>query len=900
MDQIGTRIKVEQPEPAHTTSIPGLDGSPTEDANEGLHPAKLLQANAVTESLPSRVKIDSFIPQSTVLQNANGLGRLHNNAKVHYEPETINADIPDANDSSEEPEAHESSDDSDTSYVDDENADKTYQEGSKRAATKGNKSRLPPAKTAREFFARLHEKEKQLRQEAKNNSKTHNGSRKARATKNPKANANSDLGVVAQLQQDLRNGESIRESVATTMPEMSTYTHAEQFALISNSIPDGSDNRRTKTQKRDLKLAVKSFGYKALKALDGNWLHRDMETALYNYQVTATSWMMGKELSKAGPAGGIIADEMGMGKTLMSLACVVGNPPGEIDLKKFLQTTLIIVPNQAVANQWRQEAITHLNHKISARVTIYSAKLYMSREILQDHWIVITTMHEIRQQYQARMNSADGVGDSQRYQLFELSWYRVILDEAHAIKNTNSKSKMACCFLKAKHRWALSGTPLSNNTTEFLPYLKFIGCDIDEDVASFKRGYMKEKKANEKLEALIAMVMYRRTKKDTFLGHKILDIPPCHTHDIHFTISQEEQIIYDFTKSVFHRIAKELEKATAIKMEAMDEGLIFGLEEKLEKELTRIYAEQYMHLRMVLSHSYNAESLYRTLPSGGEIETLRKALADLQGKKTVMDQLLQDPRLAAELERYGAGVNFVKRCPDPAIGGHVDFDVCLHLIQIEREAKAAKCASCHEQPKLPIKADSFISTAKVLGRMLEVAHIPFVYYYGCMSAAKKAQALEIFREEGFTAPRVMLISLKAGGQSLNLQCANRIIIIDPWWNVTAEQQAIGRAHRVGQKKECHVVRVLSNSDMDAKMLQLQRNKSEEVDYALQDDGHMPTLLDDDQREELFNFTTGKKKDKQGQTASKPACEGMERLRRLGAQPDNSNGNGGSSNKRRRC
>lgn len=127
-----------------------------------------------------------------------------------------------------------------------------------------------------------------------------------------------------------------------------------------------------------------------------------------------------------------------------------------------------------------------------------------------------------------------------------------------------------------------------------------------------------------------------------------------------------------------------------------------------------------------------------------------------------------------------------------------------------------------------------------------------------------------------------------------------MIIVDPWWNVTAEQQAIGRAHRVGQKKECHVVRVLSNSDMDAKMLQLQRNKSEEVDYALQDDGHLPALLDDDQREELFNFTTGKKKGKQGQTAPNPAWKGTQRLGGVGAQPDNSNGNGGSSNKRRRC
>lgn len=161
-----------------------------------------------------------------------------------------------------------------------------------------------------------------------------------------------------------------------------------------------------------------------------------------------------------------------------------------------------------------------------------------------------------------------------------------------------------------------------------------------------------------------------------------------------------------FIKSVFNRIAGESEKETAIKKEAVDEGLIAELDKELEKALTHIYAEQYMHLRMVLSHSYNAEGLYRTLPSVGEMETLRKALADLQDKKTVMDQLLQDPILVAELENYGTGVKFVKRCLDPAIGGRVDFDVCLHLIQIEREAEAAKCASCYEQPKLPIKADS--------------------------------------------------------------------------------------------------------------------------------------------------------------------------------------------------
>ncbi|KAG6006693.1 hypothetical protein E4U21_006768 [Claviceps maximensis] len=290
-----------------------------------------------------------------------------------------------------ESDAHSTSSDSSGSEVDDEQKDKTYEEGSERFKTnkKKEKSRRM-AKTAREFFAMLQEKQKLLRQERlKKNSKTKHGSGKGKAPKNLASEATSDLGMVAQLQQDVWNGESIRDPVATSMPEMSTYTHAEQLKIIGNSIPEGSDIRRSKTQKRDLKQAVKSFGYRVLKAHNGDWLHKDMETALYSYQITATSWMMQRELIKAGPAaGGIIADEMGMGKTLMSLACMVGNPPDETDLKKFTRSTLIIVPNLAVAEQWREEARKHLSKDIAKWVLIYSAKSDTPNEMFQLYWMV--------------------------------------------------------------------------------------------------------------------------------------------------------------------------------------------------------------------------------------------------------------------------------------------------------------------------------------------------------------------------------------------------------------------------------------------------------------------------------------------------------------------------------
>lgn len=96
----------------------------------------------------------------------------------------------------------------------------------------------------------------------------------------------------------------------------------------------------------------------------------------------------------------------------------------------------------------------------------------------------------------------------------------------------------------------------------------------------------------------------------------------------------------------------------------------------------------------------------------------------------------------------------------------------------------------------------------------------------------------------------------SGGQSLNITCANRIIIIDPWWNVRSELQAAGRTSRIGQTKKCHVVRIFTSATTDARVAALQKSKSEEVDHALQDDGHVPQELDYQERLELFERTRG--------------------------------------------
>ena len=73
--------------------------------------------------------------------------------------------------------------------------------------------------------------------------------------------------------------------------------------------------------------------------------------------------------------------------------------------------------------------------------------------------------------------------------------------------------------------------------------------------------------------------------------------------------------------------------------------------------------------------------------------------------------------------------------------------------------------------------------------------------------------------------RIFLISLKAGGVGLNLTSADYVFILDPWWNPAAENQAINRAHRIGQNKKVFVYRFITENSIEEKIHQLQHKKS---------------------------------------------------------------------------
>ncbi|MBP2057201.1 SNF2 family DNA or RNA helicase [Lactobacillus colini] len=115
----------------------------------------------------------------------------------------------------------------------------------------------------------------------------------------------------------------------------------------------------------------------------------------------------------------------------------------------------------------------------------------------------------------------------------------------------------------------------------------------------------------------------------------------------------------------------------------------------------------------------------------------------------------------------------------------------------------------------------------------------------------KQKRQELIKEfNNLSKPAVFLISLKAGGTGINLTSADIVIHVDPWWNSAAENQATDRAHRIGQKHDVQVYKIVAKNTIEEKIIELQRNKSRLAEAVLNGENVGSSSLD---REDLLKI-----------------------------------------------
>jgi SNF2 family DNA or RNA helicase len=142
----------------------------------------------------------------------------------------------------------------------------------------------------------------------------------------------------------------------------------------------------------------------------------------------------------------------------------------------------------------------------------------------------------------------------------------------------------------------------------------------------------------------------------------------------------------------------------------------------------------------------------------------------------------------------------------------------------------------------------FTSLLALVRKRLEEAGIAYEYLDG--RTRDREQRIAHFQSDE-KCP-VFLISLKAGGLGLNLTAADYVFLLDPWWNPAVEQQAIDRAHRIGQTRNVVAYRLICEDTVEQRIAELQRHKKELAEAVIADGDNILRHLTRDDLEKLLS------------------------------------------------
>ncbi|KAF7338762.1 DNA repair protein RAD5 [Mycena sanguinolenta] len=539
---------------------------------------------------------------------------------------------------------------------------------------------------------------------------------------------------------------------------------------------------------------------------------------LMPHQVLSRAWMREREDFTKKKAGGILADEMGMGKTIQVITRILDRPPTQTERGDgWAKATLIVCP-LAVMDQWTKEI-----NKFTAGLKViqyHGSKRGKFAADLADANVVLTTYGTVCSDHSS-INPEDRTVGSV---LFTIKWWRIGLDEAHTIKNRKTKTAAACFDLQARFRWCLTATPMQNEVDEFFPLLKFLRIKPLNDWERFNqliaKPISKGISANLALkrlqmEVVLTHVMFRRTKTEVA---SVLKLPKRTVVTISCKFDSSEEQFYVALKTNVQTLLERIQAQNGKSTYMYVLVLLLRLRQACD------------HPCLVL-HDYgddmdgiNAESKLNLFGNADEDD-------DNDGKpkcqmcltrlthRNIADRTWPNHCInCAALKVQAQNLHSSKRAS-------AKIRTILRLLQrIARDSDGQEKTVIFSQ---------FTAMLDIIETFLMACGIDFVRYDGKMSVKERTAALAEIEQN----PRktVILVSLKAGGVGLNLTACNHVILVDMWWNPAVEEQAFDRTHRVGQTRDVHIYRLKINDTVEDRILELQEKKRQLTKMALSGD-----------------------------------------------------------------
>ncbi|WP_019243498.1 MULTISPECIES: DEAD/DEAH box helicase [Bacillus] len=454
-----------------------------------------------------------------------------------------------------------------------------------------------------------------------------------------------------------------------------------------------------------------------------------LKSILYPYQIQGFKWL--KTLKEYG-FGGILADDMGLGKSLQAISYLVSEQP---EIRKQRKPALIVCPSSLIYN-WLSELM-----KFAPEIEA----------------IVLDGTKTERQKIQQQYSEIDVLITSYPLLRQDIIWFKkqmfhtVFFDEAQAFKNPITQTAKAVKLINADHSFALTGTPMENSLEELWSIFHVVFPELFMSLKEFSK--LTRKNINNRLRPF----MLRRLKED-----------------------------------VIHTLPKKFES-----IEMVD----------LLPEQKKLYA------------AYLAKLRHDTLKHLDR-DTFRKNKIRILAGLTRLRQICCHPAL------------FV----DGYEGNSSKFTQFLHIV--EESIQSGRRVLIFSQ---------FTKMLKMIKQELAVRGLTYFYLDGQTLPEERVEMCTRFNkgEHDF-----FLISLKAGGTGLNLTGADTVILYDLWWNPAVEEQATDRAHRLGQKNDVQVIKLVARGTIEEKMNELQEKKRHLIEEIIDNDKNLSSLSEEDIRQIL--------------------------------------------------
>ncbi|KAF7215317.1 RNA polymerase II [Nothobranchius furzeri] len=592
-----------------------------------------------------------------------------------------------------------------------------------------------------------------------------------------------------------------------------------------------------------------------------------IKVTLMAHQRRALAWLLWRE--KQNPCGGILADDMGLGKTLTMIALILAKKikAKEEDQRKEekkLQTwlsktdssivaskgTLIICPASLI-HHWKMEIDRHVKGGKLSVYLYHGPNRERSARVLADYDVVVTTYSLVSKEIPVKKEEAQNPTKdpeqvpSHSAALLRVAWARVILDEAHNIKNPKVQTSMAVCQLRANARWAMTGTPIQNNLLDMYSLLKFLRCSPFDEYKLWKAQVDNgSSRGRERLNILTRTLLLRRTKDQLDSRGKPLVLLPNRSCEVHqLTLSKEEQAVYDvvFAQSrstlqnyLKRHEGKDLNSGNSFSSNPFDKvAQEFGMSQPVsgvpgQASSTVHILSLLLRLRQCCCHLSLLKKTLDTLELQGDgiVLSLEEQLNALS-LSCSPSQSDSDPKTMVALN----GSRFPSQLFE-------ENSQSTKISAIISELMAIRDTGDNQKSVI---VSQWTSMLKIVAVHLQKMGLRYAVIDGTVNPKRRMDMVEDFNTNR-KGPQVMLLSLCAGGVGLNLTGGNHLFLIDMHWNPALEDQACDRIYRVGQRKDVTIHRFVCEGTVEEKIATLHKKKKDLAQNVLSGTGSTITKL----------------------------------------------------------